>query len=78
MSNIKDELYRLMQSQRIEKSSDARYRTAPCGVTKARCKNLIKMIRAKQSCADVQVQQTGQQAIDHIRNVWIPQTKTEN
>lgn len=93
MSNIKDELYRLilscsgdellvafaiMQSQCIEKSSDARYRTAPCGATKARCKNLIKMIRAKQSCADVQVQQTGQRVIDHIRNVWIPQAKTEN
>lgn len=93
MSKIRDELYRLilscsgdellvalaiMQSQCIEKSSDARYRTAPCGVTKARCKNLIKMIRTKQSCADVQVQQTGQRVIDHIRNVWIPQIKTEN
>lgn len=88
MSNIKDELRRLilscsgdelfvalaiMQSQRIEKSSDVRCRTAPDGLTKADCKRLIKMIRAKQSCADVQVQQTGQRAINHIRNVWIPQ-----
>lgn len=96
MSNIKDELRRLilscsgdelfvalaiMQSQRIEKSSDVRCRTAPDGLTKADCKRLIKMIRAKQSCADVQVQQTGQRAINHIRNVWIPhimQTKTND
>ena len=96
MSNIKDELRRLtlscsedellvaiaiMQSQRIEKTGDARYRTAPEGMTKAGCKRLIKMIRAKQSCADVQVQQTGQRAIDRIRNVWVPQimqTKTDD
>ena len=88
MVNARDKLYRLilscsgdkllvaiaiMQSQRIEESSDARCRTAPDGLTKGGCKRLIKMIRAKQSCADVQVQQTGQRAIEHIRNVWIPQ-----
>ena len=96
MSKIKDELYRLilscsgdelliafaiMQSQYIEKSSDDRYRIAPEGMTKAGCKRLIKLIRAKQSCADVQTQQTGQRAICHIRNVWIPQimqTKTDD
>ena len=93
MSKIKDELYRLilscsgdellvafaiMQSQCIEKFSDVRYRTAPDGLTKSHCKRLIKMIRTKQSCADVQVQQIGQQAIDHIRNVWIPQTRTDD
>lgn len=76
LSCSEDELFvaiAIMQSQRIEKSSDVRYKTAPSSMTKAKCKHLIKMIRAKQSCADVQVQQTGQRAIDHIRNVWIPQ-----
>lgn len=93
MSNIKDKLYRLIlscsgdellvaiaitQSQCIGKSSDVRCRTAPDGLTKADCKRLIKMVRAKQSCTDVQVQQTGQCVINHIRNVWIPQIKSHD
>ena len=93
MSNIKDQVRRqilsldkddvlivtaILQSLRIEKSSDVKYRSVPDAVTKADCKRLIKTMREKQSGAPASVQQTGQRAITHIRNVWIPQIKSHD
>ena len=93
MSNIKDQVRRqilsldkdevlivtaVLQSLRIEKSSAVKYRCVPDAVTKADCKRLIKTMRAKQSGAPSSVQQTGQRAITHIRNVWIPQIKSHD
>ena len=64
-----------LQSLHIKSSSDgAKYRAVPGGVTKADCKRLIKAMRVKQACIpDAQVQEFSRRAIDHIRNVWMPQ-----
>ena len=93
MSDIKDNLRRLVlslsedevhavlaivQSSRVEETGDVTCGTAPDGLTKADCKRLIKTMREKQSAAPASVQQTGQRAITHIRNVWIPQIKSHD
>ena len=90
MSDIKDELRRqvlslsedevrivlaVVQSLRVEETGDVKCRTVPNGLTKADCKRLIKTMRENQSGAPASVQQTGQRAITHIRNVWISQFK---
>ena len=63
----------IVQSSRVEETGDVTCGTVPDGLTKADCKRLIKTMREKQSAAPASVQQTGQRAITHIRNVWIPQ-----
>ena len=43
------------------------------GLTKAHCKRLIKAMRSKCTTESASVRETGECAVDYIRNVWIPQ-----
>lgn len=81
LSLNKDETYvvlAIVQSLRVKETGDAICGTVPDGMTKADCKRLIKTMREKQSGAPASMQQTGQRAITHIRNVWIPQIKSHD
>lgn len=50
-----------------------KYGTVPEGLTKAHCKRLIKAMRSKCTTESASVRETGERAVDYIRNVWIPQ-----
>lgn len=50
-----------------------KYGTVPEWLTKAHCKRLIKAMRSKCTTESASVRETGECAVDYIRNVWIPQ-----
>lgn len=83
LSLNEDETYiaiALLQSLHIKSGSDGvEYRAVPDKLTKADCKRLIKAMRVKQACiTDAQTQEFSRRAINHIRNVWMPQIKSHD
>ena len=74
LSLSEDELLVATAVLRMKGTGDVdKYGTVPEGLTKAHCKRLIQAMRSKCTTESASVRETGECAVDYIRNVWIPQ-----